>query len=275
MRRVWRTRAYGDFWSYMLLAEGAVDIAAEPELAVHDMAALDVIVREAGGMFTSLDGDGRPVGRQRAGHQRPPARRGAVVPGLDGRRRRRPGLAADRPRFGLRAAAPRAAAGRRPGPRGPDPTRSRVLNDPVQQPVGSLPSRYQQFREVAMQIVEVLKAKPERGVVTITPDAGVRELIALLAEHNVGALIVSSDGETVDGIVSERDVVRHLHNDGTVVNNTVGAIMTEVVETCAPDTTLDDLMEIMTRPPDPPRAGRQRTASSSASSRSATWSSTR
>ena len=49
MRRVWRTRAYGDFWSYMLLAEGAVDIATEPELAVHDMAALDVIVREAGG----------------------------------------------------------------------------------------------------------------------------------------------------------------------------------------------------------------------------------
>ena len=54
-----------------------------------------------------------------------------------------------------------------------------------------------------------------------------RELLALLAEHNVGALIVSTDGETVDGIVSERDVVRHLHNDGTVVNNTVGAIMTD------------------------------------------------
>ena len=72
-------------------------------------------------------------------------------------------------------------------------------------------------------------------MVTITPDAGVRELIALLAEHNVGALIVSTDGETVDGIVSERDVVRHLHSDGTVVNNTVSAIMTEVVETCEPD----------------------------------------
>ena len=98
-----------------------------------------------------------------------------------------------------------------------------------------------------MKIAEVLKAKPEGGVVTITPDAGVRELIAKLAEHNVGALIVSSDGETVEGIVSERDVVRHLHHDGTVVNNTVGAIMTEVVETTAPDSTLDDLMEVMTR----------------------------
>ncbi|UYM06043.1 inositol monophosphatase family protein [Solicola gregarius] len=59
-RRVWRTRAYGDFWSYMLLAEGALDIAAEPELAVWDMAALDVIVREAGGLFGGLDGSSGP-----------------------------------------------------------------------------------------------------------------------------------------------------------------------------------------------------------------------
>ena len=98
-----------------------------------------------------------------------------------------------------------------------------------------------------MRIADVLKAKPEGGVVTIAPDAGVRELIALLAEHNVGALIVSSDGSAVDGIVSERDVVRHLHHDGTVVDNTVSAIMTEVVETCEPETELDEIMEIMTR----------------------------
>jgi len=82
--------------------------------------------------------------------------------------------------------------------------------------------------------------------VTITPDAGVRDLIALLAEHNVGALIVSGDGVSVDGIVSERDVVRHLHHDGTVINNTVGAIMTTDVETCERDTLLDDLMKTMT-----------------------------
>jgi histidinol-phosphatase len=56
MDTCWRTRAYGDFWSYMLVAEGAVDIAAEPELAVHDMAALVTIVEEAGGRFTGLDG---------------------------------------------------------------------------------------------------------------------------------------------------------------------------------------------------------------------------
>jgi len=62
MRACWRTRAYGDFWSYMLVAEGAVDIATEPDLALHDMAALDVIVTEAGGRFTNLDGADGPHG---------------------------------------------------------------------------------------------------------------------------------------------------------------------------------------------------------------------
>ena len=55
-RRVWRTRGFGDFWSYVLVAEGAVDLAAEPDLALWDMAALAPIVVEAGGAFTGLDG---------------------------------------------------------------------------------------------------------------------------------------------------------------------------------------------------------------------------
>jgi histidinol-phosphatase len=62
-RRVWRTRAYGDFWSYMLVAEGAVDVACEPDLEVYDMAALVPIVTEAGGSFTSLEGEPGPFGR--------------------------------------------------------------------------------------------------------------------------------------------------------------------------------------------------------------------
>jgi histidinol-phosphatase len=61
-RAVWRTRAYGDFWSYVLVAEGAVDIACEPELALHDMAALVPIVTEAGGRFTSVTGVPGPFG---------------------------------------------------------------------------------------------------------------------------------------------------------------------------------------------------------------------
>ncbi|MGZ4445490.1 MAG: CBS domain-containing protein [Nocardioides sp.] len=97
-----------------------------------------------------------------------------------------------------------------------------------------------------MRIGDVLKAKPSQDVITISPGAGVRDLLALLAEHNVGALIVSSDGSALEGIVSERDVVRHLHHDGTVVNNTVAAIMTSEVETCDPDTHVDDLMKTMT-----------------------------
>jgi CBS domain-containing protein len=97
-----------------------------------------------------------------------------------------------------------------------------------------------------MRIGEIIKAKASHDIVTIAPDAGVRELIAKLAEHNIGALIVSSDGKSLEGIVSERDVVRHLHSDGTVINNVVSAIMTEVVETCAPDDDLDAVMQTMT-----------------------------
>jgi histidinol-phosphatase len=59
---VWRVRAYGDFWSYCLLAEGAVDIAAEPEVKLWDLAPLDIMIREAGGRFTSVDGAPGPHG---------------------------------------------------------------------------------------------------------------------------------------------------------------------------------------------------------------------
>ena len=59
---IWRTRGHGDFWSHMLVAEGAVDVAVEPKLALWDMAALDVIVREAGGKFTNIDGIDGPHG---------------------------------------------------------------------------------------------------------------------------------------------------------------------------------------------------------------------
>ena len=61
-RDVWRTRAYGDFWSYMLVAEGAVDVAAEPEVALYDLAAPSIVVTEAGGRFTDLDGTDGPAG---------------------------------------------------------------------------------------------------------------------------------------------------------------------------------------------------------------------
>src|SRR6202046_2316047 len=61
-RSVWRTRAFGDFWSHMLVAEGAVDISAEPKVSLWDLAALQVIVEEAGGTFTDLTGKPTPDG---------------------------------------------------------------------------------------------------------------------------------------------------------------------------------------------------------------------
>lgn len=62
LANAWRTRGIGDFWSHMLVAEGAVDVAIEPSLAVWDMAALDIIVREAGGTFTNTAGQKGPFG---------------------------------------------------------------------------------------------------------------------------------------------------------------------------------------------------------------------
>lgn len=59
---VWRVRGYGDFWSYCLVAEGAVDIAVEPEVRLWDLAPLDILVREAGGTFTSVAGRPGPHG---------------------------------------------------------------------------------------------------------------------------------------------------------------------------------------------------------------------
>lgn len=97
-----------------------------------------------------------------------------------------------------------------------------------------------------MRIQDVIQGKGSQTVVTIGPDATVRELVSLLAEHNVGALVVSDDGESVTGIVSERDVVRRLHADAAVLDAAVRSIMTADVRTCAGEDSLTDLMQIMT-----------------------------
>ncbi|MBO0842315.1 MAG: CBS domain-containing protein [Nocardioides sp.] len=97
-----------------------------------------------------------------------------------------------------------------------------------------------------MRIAEILSRKPTPGVVTIRADESVRALLGVLAEHRIGACIVSPDGTELAGIVSERDVVRHLHDDETLPDRQVGEIMTSEVVTCAPDATVDDLMSLMT-----------------------------
>ena len=97
-----------------------------------------------------------------------------------------------------------------------------------------------------MRVTEALRRKGG-SVVTISRDRSVRELLALLAQHGIGAVVVSDDGVRVDGIVSERDVVRRLHSDGDgVLDSPVAEIMTTAVHTCGPEATLDELMPLMT-----------------------------
>ena len=97
-----------------------------------------------------------------------------------------------------------------------------------------------------MKISEVVRGKGA-AVVTIVPDASVGELLALLAEHRIGAVVVSTDGSSVNGIVSERDVVRHLHSTGAgILQGPVSAIMTAQVRTASIDSDLDELESTMT-----------------------------
>ncbi|EWS99844.1 histidine kinase [Intrasporangium oryzae NRRL B-24470] len=97
-----------------------------------------------------------------------------------------------------------------------------------------------------MKISDVLRSKGG-GVVTIKPDETVSGLLSLLAEHRIGACVVSIDGSTVDGIVSERDVVRHLHTSGTgILEAPVSQIMTSDVTTGSADDDIAALAGTMT-----------------------------
>lgn len=97
-----------------------------------------------------------------------------------------------------------------------------------------------------MRIEQVLRYKGI-AVATLRPNATVGELLAALATHGVGALVVSEDGRTVEGIVSERDVVRRLHEVGVgLLDHPVAEIMTVQVRTCAPEDPVVDVMRIMT-----------------------------
>jgi CBS domain-containing protein len=97
-----------------------------------------------------------------------------------------------------------------------------------------------------MRISQVLASKAIKDVITVRPDATVRELLGLLADHNVGALVVSTDGAEVEGIVSERDVVRRLREQEQLLDSTVATIMTTEVQTCRHEDLVNDLMQVMT-----------------------------
>ena len=97
-----------------------------------------------------------------------------------------------------------------------------------------------------MRISSLLDRKGS-AVVTISGEASVAEAVAALAEHRIGAIIVSGDGAHIEGIVSERDVVRGLGmSHGTLLEQPVRSIMTANVLTCSPDDLVDSLMTTMT-----------------------------
>jgi len=96
-----------------------------------------------------------------------------------------------------------------------------------------------------MRISEILRNKGT-SVATIRPSTTVREALAVLARHNIGALVVCADDTVIDGIVSERDVVRRMHDRGAgILDDTVASIMTADVRTCRSEDSSDDLRPTM------------------------------
>ncbi|GAA1861747.1 CBS domain-containing protein [Actinomadura bangladeshensis] len=97
-----------------------------------------------------------------------------------------------------------------------------------------------------MRIRDILRRKGDT-VATVLPDATVRQLLAVLAEHNIGAVVVSPDGASIAGIVSERDVVRRLHDNGAaLLDRPVSEIMTAEVRSCGPGDQVEGLRRTMT-----------------------------
>lgn len=96
-----------------------------------------------------------------------------------------------------------------------------------------------------MLIADILRDKGSQ-VETTTSDASLKDAIAVLASRRIGVLVVSSDGRKIDGILSERDIVRGLANESADFSaHTVGDLMTSNVFTCGPDTTVASVMELM------------------------------
>lgn len=99
---------------------------------------------------------------------------------------------------------------------------------------------------MARKIGEILDRKGT-DVVTIGPDATLHDVLAALEDHGIGALVVSSDGNGVEGVISERDVVRVLARSGAgALDQEVRTVMTSEVATCSRDQTADDVMAMMT-----------------------------
>jgi CBS domain-containing protein len=103
-----------------------------------------------------------------------------------------------------------------------------------------------QYAEGIMNVEAILRGKG-RAVATIRPDQTITAALAALRDRNIGALVVSEDGESVDGIISERDIVHGLaDHGGELLSLNVAEVMTRPVTTCDPDDSVADLMAEMT-----------------------------
>lgn len=97
-----------------------------------------------------------------------------------------------------------------------------------------------------MRISDVLRKRGNIDVVTIQSGDSVESLLRLLADHGIGAVIVTDDGQSIAGIVSERDVVRALPNRSDLLSQPVSSIMTTEVFTCTSEMSLEELAGLMT-----------------------------
>jgi len=98
-----------------------------------------------------------------------------------------------------------------------------------------------------MLVQQILGSKVSHGVLSVKPQDSVGEAIKLLSEMRVGTVVVSSDGEALDGILSERDVVRELGRRGAaVLTEPVSALMTAKITTCTEQDTADQILQMMT-----------------------------
>lgn len=103
-----------------------------------------------------------------------------------------------------------------------------------------------------MHVRQILESKERvvsgNGVATVTTSSNLNDVARTLARFGVGALVVSDDGVSIDGIISERDLARAIASNGAAaLDLPVGRAMTREVQTCSPSDTVDELMEVMTR----------------------------
>ncbi|MBK7722699.1 MAG: CBS domain-containing protein [Austwickia sp.] len=98
-----------------------------------------------------------------------------------------------------------------------------------------------------MRIKDVMRGKSSQAIVTVKPGDTVAHLLNVLAQYNIGAVVVTEDGKKIDGIISERDVVRHMGANRELIDAAISTIMTSDVHTCTAETEVVVLAEEMTQ----------------------------